>query len=411
MYPLHATNAAGERALNGGAHREASPLAPSGASREALASWVDQAAGPLLKRVSAAALEADRTGSPIARDVLVDAARCGLLCASLPRSVGGVGLSMQSWGRALERVGYLCDDSSFTLVITIFQAVANALLASGNAEIIERYVAPCCTGSRLVAFAYTENSDAFSLSTTMERRGDDFVVSGAKTMVTAGAIADAFMTYVVNQASGEMAVVIIDADAPGVTVQPIEAMGLRASGFAALRFDAVRVSKAQIVTEDNGFDHVQAFLNPRRAVLCCPPIGRMDRILADCTQHLSTTVRRGEPLTNMPTVQARIGKMRMAVHVSRALIDPALAGLARGTADPFFDEIVSTAKYQITEHALAVALDSLRLTGALGYSRVAQFERHLRDFCGLIAGAGAQDVLELNLGSLAVARSSNHALR
>ncbi len=370
-----------------------------------MATWVDESAFDLLAEISATALERDRAGTPIPREYLVEAARSGLLAASLPRSVGGAGLSLQSWGRALERVGYLCDDASFTLLISLFQAVGNMLLRSEDRAVLDEYVVPCSLGTRLVAFAYTEDSDAFSLASTARPYGEDYIVDGSKVMVTAGSIADAYMTYVVNTATGDMAVVLIDRQSPGVTVHPIETMGLRGSGLAALSFDSVRIPRRHVVSACNGLDHLQGFLNPRRAILSCAPIGRMARIATECVRYLSTTVRYGAPLTSMQLVQARLGKMQMAVYTSQALIDPALSGLDAGTTNPLFDEVVSTAKHQITEHALSVSLDALRLTGARGYASSLHLERYVRDFCGMISGAGAQDVLAVNLGALAIGRA------
>jgi len=241
----------------------------------------------------------------------------------------------------------------------------------------------------------------------MRRDGDDVIVRGWKTMVTGGAIADAYMTYVMNPENDDLAVVIVDRDAPGVIVQPIATMGLRSAGLASVSFEDARIPAANVMQAANGLDHVQAFLNPRRALLSCAPIGRMERIIIDCVESLGRTIRYGQPLTAMQIVQARLGKMQMAVHVSRMLVEQALLALEEGSASPLFDEIVSTAKYQVTEHALAVAIDALHLMGGRGYACSTPVERYLRDFCGLIPGAGSQDILQTNIGLMTIGRGSH----
>ncbi len=381
---------------------------PTDSSRETIGKWVDAIATPLLRRMSDTCMERDLTGAPVAHEDIEQAARCGLLSASMPRAMGGLEIDMQSWGRVLEHVGRTCEDGSFALLLSLFPAVANTIFASRNNDLIERYAVPCSFGTRLVAFAYTEENDAFSLSSTMRRQGDDYIIDGAKVMVTGGAIADAYMTYVVNERHDDVAVVIIDRNSPGLRVDPIDTMGLRGAGLAALSFDAVRVSHSQIMHDCNGLDHVQAFLNPRRAILSCAPIGRMERLLSDCIERLSGTVRHGRPLTSMQMVQARLGKMQMSVHVSKTLIDRVLFELDQGTTNQHFDELVSTVKHQVTEHAIAVALEALGLMGGRGYARSTPVERYLRDFCGLLAGAGAQDILQVNLGLLAIGRHSTN---
>jgi acyl-CoA dehydrogenase len=375
------------------------------ASREMMAAWVDKAAGDLLAAISSDALRADRENTPIRREVLFEAAKCGLLGGSLPREVGGGGMSLLSWGHALERVGYLCDDAGFALITSLFQAVANMIFASGHPFLIDKYVRPCSSGARLCAFAYTEDSDAFSIKTRMFRDGADYVINGSKILVTGGSIADSFMLYAVNDETDDLAVVVVDRDDPGVCVIPVETMGLRSAGLAALTFERVRISKEQVIAPFNGIDHVQAFLSPRRAILCGAPIGRMQRIIDDCIKILSRTVRYGDPLTNMQLLQSRLGQMQMKVHASQTLLDRALESLTRGPSNGPFSEIISTAKHEVTEHSISVALDAIRLTGARGYMCSENLERYVRDFLGAVSGAGAQDVLQVNLGAFAIARA------
>ncbi|MCX4242441.1 acyl-CoA dehydrogenase family protein [Paraliomyxa miuraensis] len=371
-------------------------------SRERIARWVTDVAGALLERMSETTLARDRDGTPIDRGDLREAARCGLLGASLPVEVGGRGMSTRRWGRVLEHVGGACEDGSFALLVSLFPAVARMIHASGRADLVDRYVRGCITGEALVSFAYTEDSDPFSLASTLESAGDDVIVTASKTMVTGGAIADAYMTYVVDQTNGDLAVVIIDRGVPGVEVVPIDTMGLRGAGLASVHFRGVRIPRSQVMLEHGGLDHVQMFLNPRRAILCCAPVGRMERIIEDCVRRLSRTVRYGQPLTAMQVVQARLGKMKLALNVARTLLDRALLELDEGSAHPLFDEYVSTAKFQITEAAIALSLDAMYLLGSHGYTRAVPVERYLRDFCGLLAGAGAQDVIQTNLGMMAI---------
>ena len=380
-------------------------LEPIDSSREVIARWVDDVAGPLLERMSTTTLARDRKGTPIDRDDLVEAARCGLLGASLPVDVGGRGMGMRMWGRVLEHVGGACEDGSFALLVSLFPAVANMIHASKRADLVARYVRGCVTGERLVSFAYTEDNDAFSFSSTLEPVDDDVVINATKTMITGGAIADAYMTYVVNKSNGDLAVVIVDRDTPGVEVTPIDTMGLRGAGLAALQLRDVRVPRSQVMLEHSGLEHVQMFLNPRRAILCCAPVGRMARIIDDCVVHLASTIRCGQPLTAMQVVQARIGKMRLALNVSQTLLERALYELDAGISTPYFDDIVSTAKFQITENAIALTLDALYLLGSNGYTRAMPVERYLRDFCGLLAGAGAQDIIQTNLGIKAIGQT------
>ena len=113
-------------------------------------------------------------------------------------------------------------------------------------------------------------------------------------------------------------------------------------------------------------------------------------------------MRYGAPLTDAQNVQATLGRMYAAIETARSVCYRALERSSAGLADPFFDPVSSAAKHTVTELSIRTAIDALRLAGGEGYASENHFERWLRDFTGLIAGAGTQDTLETSLGTLAV---------
>lgn len=355
------------------------------------------------ERVSPGAAERDAAGTPIPRELLREAAAIGLLSYSLPADVGGGGADDYDWGLVLEHVGYCCDDASLSLLLGLFSAVANTLYDTGREDVIERYVRPAARGERFVSFAYSEGSDPFALRSTMRESDGQLVLDGSKFLITGGALADAFMAYVRDDRD-DIAVVLVHRDDPGVTVTPQRTMGVRAAGLASLEMQGVRVPRERILEPARGLSHVQQFLNRRRVLLSCGPLGQMEAVLHDTIDSLSQTVRYRRPLTEWPNVQAALGRMFVAVETSRQAIYRALEALRDGRADPSWDPVISVAKYYTTERALDVGRAAMHLLGGQAYLSQHRFERFLRDITGMIAGAGAQDILEVDLG-MAVVRA------
>ena len=60
------------------------------------------------------------------------------------------------------------------------------------------------------------------------------------------------------------------------------------------------------------------------------------------------------------------------------------------------------AKYYVTDRAIEMAAHAFRLLGGKGYVKEHRLDRFLRDFYGLLAGGGAQDILEVDLGARSV---------
>jgi acyl-CoA dehydrogenase len=377
------------------------------------ASWMEQAqpgvARFVAERINPGVIERDAAGTPISRELLREAATFGLLGATLPPEVGGAGHDLERWGRSLEAIGYLCDDNSFPLLISLFSAVAQTVYDTGRPELVERYVRPAAQGERLLSFAWTENADAFSFASNARRVGDEYVVNGEKFLVTGGTLADAYMLYLRDERN-DVITLLIDRDLPGVTVTPVPTMGMRAAGLASLRLEAVRVPVTQQLVAHDGIGHVQRFLNRRRVIVTCGFLGRMRALLEQTVQHLDQTIRYGMPLTTMQTVQAALGRLYVHVQTAQVVMHRALAQLGQGVYVPEWDVDLSIAKYFLIERTIEVAEGALRLSGGRGYVTTSNVERNLRDFLGFLAGAGAQDILEVDIGNWLISETQRGAL-
>ena len=261
----------------------------------------------------------------------------------------------------------------------------------------ERYVEPIIRGQRFVSFAYTENADAFNFQSTAKKIGDHYLLNGKKVMVTGGAMADAFVT-VVRDEQDDLKIFLIERDDPGVTLTPVSVMGFRSIGLVSLEFKDTLLTADRVLVAHDGLSHAQKFLNQRRVILSCAPLGRMKGLIESCVEHLGQTERYDRPLSEMQSVQSNLGQMYMQAETSRTLVYEALGRLTRGETNPYWDPFVSMTKYTVADNAIQVAQAAIGLVGGVGYLKERPFERNLRDFFGLIPGAGSQNILEADLG-------------
>ena len=103
-------------------------------------------------------------------------------------------------------------------------------------------------------------------------------------------------------------------------------------------------------------------------------------------------------------VQAAVGRMKVLVETARHTLYWALAEAAATPEDSHWTPAIAVAKHAVTENALELSQAALRITGGAGYTLEGRFERDVRDFHALLAGAGAQDILEVDLGANAISR-------
>lgn len=364
----------------------------------------------LVDEVNPGAEARDAHEQPIPRALLQRAVELGLFQLPLPPALGGEGLDVHRWGLALQEVGYLCEDASFPNLISLRSAVAATLYETGRADIIEKYAKPMARGELNGALAYSDAADPFAFQSNVKREGDTCVLDGEKFLVTGGVDADVFMTYL-RVESGDLVCVLIERSDPGVTTEPVPVIGLRSMGLSNFKFAQTRVPASRVIVERDGLSHAQRLLNSRRVLLACAPLGRMIATFELCVEALRGTRRYKTSIVEQPNVQATLGRMFVDIESSRALLHSALrrARDQRGDYDPLFDPIVSAAKYHVAERAIDVLHSAFRLLGGKGYTRALRVERFLRDAYGLMAGGGAQDILEIQLGVGAVARVEQRA--
>src|SRR6266436_842705 len=129
--------------------------------------------------------------------VLPLARKYRLLGMPVPESLGGRGADTVSYARALVRIG-----REGTGVRTFFSGHTSIgeypILTYGNEDLKQRYLPAAARGDKVLAFGLTEpeaGSNPLEMTSTFERRGDHFVLSGDKYLISNGGIAHAIVTF------------------------------------------------------------------------------------------------------------------------------------------------------------------------------------------------------------------------
>lgn len=171
------------------------------------------------------------------------------------------------------------------------QAIGWMLLRNGPESLAAEHLPRIADGTWNYAGGYSESeagSDLFSLRTRAVRDGDRYVVSGSKLWTSAGHLADWICTIVRTgpEAAGPrgLSVLLIDARAPGVEIQPVHVLG----GWRvnACFFDEVAVPAGNVIGEENqGIRVVSTALDLERSMSFG---GRESRLLLGRLLHRYT---------------------------------------------------------------------------------------------------------------------------
>lgn len=262
-------------------------------------------------------------------------------------------------------------------------------------------------GEAIAAFALTEprsGSDVANLETAAERDGDGFVLSGEKTWISNGGIAD---LYTVFARTGEepgsrgISAFLVPADTPGLEIaERLEAMAPHP--LARLRFEKIRLpADALIGAPGDGFMIAMAVLDVFRPTVGAAALGFARRALDEALTRASTRHLFGAPMADLQMVQGHVADMALAVDAAALLVYRAAwlkdQGAARVTRE------AAMAKLYATEAAQDVIDRAVQLHGGEGVRAGSTVERLYREIRALRIYEGASDVQKVVIARQALA--------
>jgi alkylation response protein AidB-like acyl-CoA dehydrogenase len=261
----------------------------------------------------------------------------------------------------------------------------------------QRYLPRLCSGEWIAGNAMTEagaGSDAFSVATTAVRDGDDYVVSGTKSFVTNGTVADLFLVYgATRDGAGPLGITafLVERAAAGVRVgEAFEKLGLGRSPICTIYLEACRVPTSQLLGRpDRGASVFQRSMTWERACLFAAYVGRGERLLDATIEHVRSRQQFGASLAKNQAVSHRVVDMKLRLEASRLLLYRACWKLANGDASA---ADIALSKLAVSEAAVASSLDAVRLHGGAGYLEDGGIAAYLRDAVPATIFSGTSEI-------------------
>ncbi len=304
----------------------------------------------------------------------------GLYAVNIPAEYGGGGLSVLDWMIAEEQFGRTSD----ILIRRAFGNVYEILLEGTEAQ-IEEYLLPAVRGERTFSVAFTEpeaGSDAAAISTNAVRRGDGWVLNGAKHYISDGLYSDFFIvTAVTDPDAGARGIstFILDKGVPGFTIgrdQPM--MGLRGTSHVEMRFDDVVLDAGRLLgPQGQGLKLALATLGRvRLAQVSARAVGKASMILDSCLSYARDRRQFGSAIGEFQLVQQMLADSAMEINGCRLALWQTASRIDSG------DEArgaISMLKVQASEMLGRVVDRAVQIYGGAGYCRDLPMERYYRD--------------------------------
>lgn len=331
-------------------------------------------------------------------DLVTRMAEVGLFGITLPRSVGGLGWTVEQ--QVLLTFEFTRSSAVYrSRFSTSIGLASQILLEYGTDAQREQYLPAMAAGECVMAFALTEEqagSDASAVRATATNTPDGYVINGEKRFITNGAWADVLVVFA-RTADGEISSFLVDRESPGVETRVPELMNGHAEGpVAEISLRDVVVSADRLIGGATGLGMVHAMrgINQARTHVAATAVGQATRMLTEAMKYAGSREQFDQPLAEFGAVQAMLGRSYAELEAGRAMILDCAREFDRGTPPR---HRIAAAKLYCTEMASVVGDRAVQVLGGVGIVGNHPVPRMWRDVRALRIYEGASQIHERNL--------------
>jgi acyl-CoA dehydrogenase len=307
------------------------------------------------------------------REIFQKLGALGGLGMAIPEAYGGAGLVDYRYNVILQ------EEASRAMVTlgtvrTQVDVILPYFLAYSDEQQRARWFPGLAAGQLLTAVAMTEpgtGSDLAGIQTTARRDGDEYIVNGAKTFITGGALADLVIvvartgTDPADRRSG-LTLLVVEDGMPGFTRgRVLDKLGLKVQDTAELAFDDVRVPVANRLGEEGAaFGYLGHNLAQERMTVAVGSVAQSWAAMHETIAYVKQRKAFGTPVAAFQNTKFELAAVAAELEAAQAMLDRAVLELVGGTLS---GADAAKVKLFCTETQGRVVDRCLQLFGGYGY--------------------------------------------
>ncbi|MBM7116369.1 acyl-CoA dehydrogenase family protein [Archangium primigenium] len=329
-------------------------------------------------------------------DVVRELGALGVMGMLVSEEYGGAAMDSLAVAVAVEEIARY--DGSLALTVASHNGLGTShLRVFGNDAQRSKYLPKLATGEWLGAWGLTEpgsGSDAAGMKTTAVRKGDGWVINGAKMFITQGTVGDVFVVLAVTSPEKKqkgITAFLLEKGMKGFSQRSIHGkLGMRSSDTAELVMEDVEVSDWHRLGEvDAGFIDTMKILDKGRITIGALSVGLGRGALEESVRYARERTAFGQPISEFQGLRWMFADMKTEVDAARLLVHRAACLADAGK--PYSQE-ASMAKLFASEAATRACNKAVQIHGGYGYTREFPVERYLRDAKLCEIGEGTSEI-------------------
>ncbi|NVJ01587.1 acyl-CoA dehydrogenase family protein [Myxococcus sp. AM009] len=329
-------------------------------------------------------------------EVVRELGQLGVMGMLVAEEFGGAAMDSLAVAVAVEEIARY--DGSLALTVASHNGLGTShLRVFGSDAQRQKYLPRLATGEYLGAWGLTEpgsGSDASSMKTTAVRKGDGWVLNGAKMFITQGTVGDVFVVLAVTSPQKRqkgITAFLLEKGQPGFSQRPIHGkLGMRSSDTAELILENVELPDSARVGElDHGFIDTMKILDRGRITIGALAVGLGRGALEESIGYSRERTAFGQPISEFQGLRWMMADMKTELDAARLLVHRAAKLADEGK--PYSRE-ASMGKLFASEAAMRACNKAVQIHGGYGYTREFPVERYLRDAKLCEIGEGTSEI-------------------
>jgi alkylation response protein AidB-like acyl-CoA dehydrogenase len=285
----------------------------------------------------------------------------GLQGLAIPEEFGGSGYTFIELAVILEEMGRRLLAAPFFSSAVL---AAQTLLHSGDDAAKKEHLPGIASGETIATLAFTEENgrwDEQGITATATQSGDGWTISGTKSYVLDGHVAD--LLLVAARTGAGVSIFAVPADASGVTRTALTTMDQTRK---QARIELADTPATLVGTDGQGWTVLERVLDLAAVALAAEQVGGAQFVLDMSVQYAKDRIQFGRPIGSFQAIKHKCADMLLEVESAKSA-----AYYAAWCAAELNDELPSVAalaKSYCSEAYFHATAENIQIHGGIGFT-------------------------------------------